>query len=99
MYSGSNFSANPSNGIIVLKGTQNYLEWLYTIKMASNGSSETDIKNVWKYIDPKISSKPNLPTVPARPTPVDINPAATTISNLTPIELEDFKYRNNIWKE
>ncbi|TQS33314.1 hypothetical protein Golomagni_06348 [Golovinomyces magnicellulatus] len=96
---GSHFSANPSNGVIVFKGTQNYLEWLYTIKMASNVSSETDIKNVWKYIDPKISSKPNLPTVPARPTPVDINPTTTTISKLATIELEYFKYKNTIWRE
>ncbi|TQS34413.1 hypothetical protein Golomagni_05205 [Golovinomyces magnicellulatus] len=99
MASAPHFSANPSNGVIILKGTQNYLEWLYTIKMASNGSSEMDIKNVWKYIDPKISTKPSVPVVPTRPTPADINPTAMTVSKLTTIELEDFKYRNTIWRE
>ncbi|RKF53303.1 hypothetical protein GcM3_220024 [Golovinomyces cichoracearum] len=67
--------------------------------MASNCSSETNIKNVLKIIDPEILSKPNLPIVPARPASADINPTATTVSKLTPIELEDFKYKNTIWRE
>ncbi|KAI0994616.1 hypothetical protein K3495_g13565, partial [Podosphaera aphanis] len=97
--SSASFSTNPSSGVIILKGTQNYLEWIYTIKMASNGNSSTDIKNVWKFIDPKSNEKPDLPGLSPRPTPADVNPAATSISKLSVIELEDFKYRDNIWKE
>ncbi|RKF56639.1 hypothetical protein OnM2_080063, partial [Erysiphe neolycopersici] len=99
MSSATSFSTNPSSGVIVLTGMQNYLEWLYTIKMASNGSSATDLKNVWKFIDPKAIENPEIPTVSLRPTPADVNPAATYISDLTSIQLEDFKYRNTIWKE
>ncbi|RKF71345.1 hypothetical protein GcC1_102017 [Golovinomyces cichoracearum] len=97
--SSESFSTNPSNGVIILKGTQNYLEWIYTIKMVSNGSSTSDIKNVWKYIDPKGGVNPEIPILSARPTTRDVNPAATSISKLSPIELEDFKFRNNMWKE
>ncbi|RKF53324.1 hypothetical protein OnM2_106032, partial [Erysiphe neolycopersici] len=92
-------STNPSSGVIILRGTQNYLEWLYTIKMASNGSRTTDSKNVWKYIEPKTTENLELPTISRRPILADVNPAANSISNLTLIELEDFKYRNTIWKE
>ncbi|RKF82287.1 hypothetical protein GcM3_026043, partial [Golovinomyces cichoracearum] len=97
--SSESFSKTPSNGVIILKGTQNYLEWIYTIKMVSNGSSTSDIKNVWKYIDPKGEVNPEIPILSARPTTRDVNPAATSISKLSPIELEDFKFRNNMWKE
>lgn len=67
--------------------------------MASNGSSASDSKNVWKFIDPKATENPEIPTVSRRPTPTDVNPAATYISDLTAIQLEDFKYRNTVWKE
>ncbi|POS85129.1 hypothetical protein EPUL_006762 [Erysiphe pulchra] len=64
--------------------------------MVSNGSGTTDIKKLWKYIDPKAD---NIPTLSARPAPADINSVASSISNLTAIKLEDFKYRKNLWKE
>ncbi|RKF53476.1 hypothetical protein GcC1_220044 [Golovinomyces cichoracearum] len=67
--------------------------------MVSNGSSTSDIKNVLRYIDSKGELNPEIPILSARPITRDVNPAATSISKLSPIELEDFKFRSNIGKE
>ncbi|KAI1002788.1 hypothetical protein K3495_g5413 [Podosphaera aphanis] len=40
-----------------------------------------------------------MPKLSARPTTKDVNPAAKSISALSPIELEDFKFRTNTSKE
>ena len=99
MSSGAKSYVSPSSGVIILNGTQNFLEWIYTIKMASNGSSVADKRNVWKYIDPRIENKPKIPELSERPTPADVKVGATTISQLSSIELEDFKYRNTVWRD
>ncbi|RKF79722.1 hypothetical protein GcM3_053045 [Golovinomyces cichoracearum] len=99
MSSGLQFTTNPSSRVIVLQGTKNYLEWLYTIEMTSKRTGYDDIRNVWKYIDPQKTEKPSIPTLSARPGPMDINPTATTVSKLSIAELEDFKYRNSLWKD
>ncbi|RKF54992.1 hypothetical protein GcC1_207039 [Golovinomyces cichoracearum] len=93
------FTTNPSSGVIVLQGTKNYLEWLYTIEVISNRTGFDDIRNFWKYIDPQKTEKPSIPNLSARPGPMDINPTVTTVSKLSPAELEDFKYRNSLWKD
>ncbi|KAI6245640.1 hypothetical protein HI914_06140 [Erysiphe necator] len=92
MSSAPSFLTNQSSGVIVLKGTQNYLEWLYTIKMTSNGSSATDPKNIRKFIDPKATENPEIPTVSRRPATTDVNPAATYISDLT-LEIQEIERR------
>ncbi|KAI0992111.1 hypothetical protein K3495_g16075 [Podosphaera aphanis] len=90
-------SANPSSGVIVLQGTQNYLEWLYTIEMAANSGTQ----NVWQYINPVRSSNtsPEFPSVPQKPTPRDVVMTANTVSDLTTFQLDDYKLRLADWKE
>ena len=69
-------TANPSSGVIILQGSENYLEWISTIEMASN--------NVWRFTNPsrtsveivasKVESKPQMPI------PSDVKQGITRIN-------------------
>ena len=90
-------TASPSNGVIVLQGTQNYLEWLYTIEMAA----KCGIQDVWQYINPTRASDeaPAIPRLEERPLPSHVNPGASTISQLEGTQIDDFKFRLAEWRE
>ena len=90
-------TATPSNGVIILRGTQNYLEWLYTIEMTAKSSTQ----EVWSYIDPShpATERTSIPSVSDRPKPKDIAPSASSVSQISSIQVEDFKIRLAEWKE
>ncbi|RKF53444.1 hypothetical protein GcM3_218041 [Golovinomyces cichoracearum] len=90
-------SANPSNGVIILQGTQNYLEWLYTIEMSANSGTQ----DVLKYINPTrpIDQSSSIPTIPSDPVPSHIVSTATTITILDGAQSDVFKIRLAEWKE
>ncbi|KAI6247174.1 hypothetical protein HI914_05020 [Erysiphe necator] len=90
-------SATPSNGVIILQGTNNYLEWLYTIEMAAN----CGVHNVWQYINPCHTNRERqvIPSSTEKPKPNDVSATATTVSQLSAIEIDDFKLRLADWKE
>lgn len=90
-------TANPSSGVIILQGTQNYLEWLFTIEMAAKSGTQ----DVWNYINPSLSQTARLaiPDLSDKPKPSDIKPTALTVSGLTGPEVEDYKIRLAEWKE
>ncbi|KAI6251348.1 hypothetical protein HI914_00521, partial [Erysiphe necator] len=69
-------SATPSNGVIILQGTNNYLEWLYTIEMAAN----CGVHNVWQYINPCHTNRERqvIPSSTEKPKPNDVSATATT---------------------
>ncbi|RKF59914.1 hypothetical protein OnM2_055083 [Erysiphe neolycopersici] len=85
-------SANPSSGVIILQGTQNNLEWLYTIEM----TARSNIQDIWDFINPAEPSLELLPipVLPNRPSQKDIIQTANFILDLscvTRAEIEDIR--------
>ncbi|RKF55983.1 hypothetical protein OnM2_085028 [Erysiphe neolycopersici] len=90
-------SANPSSGIIILHGTENFREWIYTIEMSAKFGSQ----DIWKYINPIWSRGESTPIPPIlnKPTPCDIRQGASTALDLEGVQVEDYKLRLAEWKE
>ncbi|KAI6245866.1 hypothetical protein HI914_05957 [Erysiphe necator] len=90
-------SANPSSGVIILQGTENFLEWIYTIEMSAKVGS----RDIWKYINPIRSSAESIsiPSILNRPTPYDVRQGASTVSDLEGVQVEDYKLGLAEWKE
>ncbi|KAI0991292.1 hypothetical protein K3495_g16895 [Podosphaera aphanis] len=89
-------TANPSSGVIILQGSENYLEWIYTIEMAS--------RKVWKYINPARTSQEIAATpigsTPRMPLPSDVRDGVQRISQLTAgPEMEEYKMMMLSWRE
>ncbi|RKF59898.1 hypothetical protein OnM2_056058 [Erysiphe neolycopersici] len=79
-------SVNPSSGVIILQGTQSYLECLYTIEMTARSNIQ-DLELL------------PIPVLPNRPSPKDIIQTANSISDLSGVQVEDYKIRLLEWKE
>ena len=89
-------TANPSSGVIILQGSENYLEWIYTIEMASN--------RVWKFINPSRTLEEieasKVDSMPQMPVPSDVKQGITRINQLSAgAEMEMYKMMIMAWKE
>ncbi|KAI1004940.1 hypothetical protein K3495_g3273 [Podosphaera aphanis] len=64
-------------------------------------AAKSGTQDVWRFINPSLrqTARISIPQISERPKPSDINSTALTISNLTALEVEDYKIRLAEWKE
>lgn len=87
----SSFSKN-----IILIDQSSWLPWINIIKSRAVRGCRV---NVWKYIDPSITSQPELPAIPRKPKPSDIKAGANGIIQLDDSEFAKFQYIEQEYKE
>ena len=86
-------TSNESNSKVnlILNQPSDWIQWFFIIQDTAKTNK------VWQYIDPS-KKKDDLPTLepPKRPTPADLLPAATSISQL---DQEQFAVYNQLYAE
>ena len=76
---------SPNRTSIILTGPNDWDEWLEVVK------TKAEAGKVWKYVDPSKPKDEETLTRPEVPKAKDVNPAKSTISELTPDELDELK--------
>ena len=76
---------SPNHTSIILTGPNDWDEWLEVVK------TKAEAGKVWKYVDPSKPKDEETLTRPEVPKAKDVNPAKSTISELTPDELDELK--------
>jgi hypothetical protein len=81
----------PTYNPILLNSSSDYDHWFLVVKAMS--------ADVWKYIDPSLSTEPKLPSLPQEPTTPSINRDEYGIARLTAAELNLYKIQYMIYKD
>jgi hypothetical protein len=79
---------------VILSTSADWDEWLELMKTKAIG------EKVWKYLDPS-TPKDQLPTLiePVRPTPADVNPNKTLLSQLDEDEKDELELRREQYRD
>jgi len=79
-------STETTRTLVVLNGPRDWDEWLEVVKTKAIGGE------IWEFVDPSLTTE-QIPTLqePSIPRPADVNPAHTTLAQLTEDEKEDYR--------
>lgn len=69
---------SPVKSSVILDKPSDWDEWLFLVK------EKALINDIWQYTNPNLDVEPIQPIKPVRPTPIDVDPQAITILDLTP---------------
>ena len=83
----------PNTKTVVLAKPTDWEAWIFIVRSLAEGES------IWELINLDLETEPVILTEPAFPTPTDINPATTSIIELTPDERELYKLLMAQYKE
>jgi len=70
---------------VILDLPSHWDSWIFVVKSIADGG------DVWQYINPDLEAEPAIPIRPAKPTAQNVNPAKSSTTTLTSLELDMFK--------
>jgi hypothetical protein len=70
---------------VILDLPSHWDSWIFIVKSIADGG------DAWKYVNPGLDSEPVIPSHLEKPIAKDVNPAKTSTTSLTPLELDMYK--------